>query len=60
MHAVSCFPFELAVWDSLCPPNILIAMKDTWGRTQQLEQVSMHLVYISRLLEITFSGIPSS
>lgn len=53
-----------AVWDSPCPPNILIAMKeDTWGRTQQLwtnRLVSIHLRYVSCLLEITFCGIPSS
>lgn len=53
------------VWESCSPPNIPIIMKgDTQGRTQQQlwtnKLVSMHLVYIFCLLEITFSGMPSS
>lgn len=31
---------NLAVWHSHCPPDILIVMKDTWRRTQQLRQIS--------------------
>lgn len=50
----------MTVWEPRFAPDTLIVMKgDTQGRTQQQLQTdkaaSMYLVYISCLVEITFS-----